>query len=141
MPTGSEAFMKNRKEFDQQLLETGMLHRRMAVDEEDSLEYRSLRQAAEKTEFLWDGIGTEVWETKGMGTLSFLPGGILRLETNARSDTWPEGSPADGDYCAFGALEAALQTKGADWQAFNRLHFQIRPDCKGMHLSLIHIFP
>ena len=83
MPTGSEAFMKNRKEFDQQLLETGMLHRRMAVDEEDSLEYRSLRQAAEKTEFLWDGIGTEVWETKGMGTLSFLPGGILRLETNA----------------------------------------------------------
>lgn len=90
MPTGSEAFMKNRKEFDQQLLETGMLHRRMAVDEEDSLEYRSLRQAAEKTEFLWDGIGTEVWETKGMGTLSFLPGGILRLETNARSDTWPE---------------------------------------------------
>lgn len=120
MPTGSEAFMKNRKEFDQQLLETGMLHRRMAVDEEDSLEYRSLRQAAEKTEFLWDGIGTEVWETKGMGTLSFLPGGILRLETNARSDTWPEGSPADGDYCAFGALEAALQTKDADWQAFNR---------------------
>lgn len=45
MPTGSEAFMKNRKEFDQQLLETGMLHRRMAVDEEDSLEYRSLLQA------------------------------------------------------------------------------------------------
>ena len=131
--------MKNRKEFDQQLLETGMLHRRMAVDEEDSLEYRSLRQAAEKTEFLWDGIGTEVWETKGMGTLSFLPGGILRLETNARSDTWPEGSPADGDYCAFGALEAALQTKDADWQAFNRLHFQIRPECKGMHSPMIAI--
>lgn len=139
MSAGSEAAMVNREEFDQQIAESGMLHRRITVDETDSLEYRSLRQPVDLAVPLWDGADPSVWEAAGQGETAVLPEGWLWLCAPSRADAWPDGSPSDGDYCTFGALEAKLRIDHADWQAFNRLHFQIYPDCKGMHSPMIAI--
>lgn len=129
--------MKNRKEFDQILSNTGMVHWRMEVEETDSLEYRIRQKPVGPSRCLWDGRDLSLWKASGEGSLSLTPENALCLTAPARADSWPEGSPEDGDYCAFGALEARLLTKGADWQSFNRLHFQILPRCRGMHSPLI----
>lgn len=131
--------MKNRQEFDQLLTQTGMLHWRMDAEYQDSLEYRSLHKTTDKNELLWNGSDPSVWEKNGHGRLSVLPGGMLSLQAPSRTDTWPDGSPSDGDYCTFGALEAVLQTGNADWRNYNRLHFQIYPDCPGLHSPMIGI--
>ncbi len=129
--------MKSRNEFDQILLNTGMLHWRMDVDETDSLEHRSRQKIIRRSQCLWDGNDLSVWKASGRGSISLTPENSLCLNAPARADFWPEGSPSDGDYCTFGALEASLILKDADWQSFNRLRFQIFPRCRGMHSPLI----
>ncbi len=131
--------MKNRQEFDQLLLQTGMLHWRMPVEETASLEYRLRQKPVSRRKSLWNGVDLSCWQQSGHGILSVTENHTLCLQTPARADHWPEGSPSDGDYCAFGSLDAGLQTDRADWQSFNRLHFQIYPDCKGMHSPMIAI--
>ena len=128
--------MKSRAEFDQLLLQTGFAHWRMEVQREDSLEFSLLQKPADLILPLWDGISPSFFQ-RGEGKLEVRPDGSLSMETPARSDRWPEGSPEDGDYCAFGSLQAVLDAGGADWRPYNRLRFQIRPDCPGMHSPMI----
>ena len=129
--------MKNRNEFDELLLHTGMLHWRMPIEETESLEYRIRQKYVNQKKFLWDGANLSCWQQSGHGTLSVTENHTLLLQAPARADYWPEGSPSDGDYCAFGSLDASLQAGRADWQSFNRLRFQIYPDCNGMHSPMI----
>lgn len=131
--------MKDRSEFDQMLLHSGMLHWRIDPDHRDSLEYRMLQKPVTKQKALWDGQDLSCWMQEGDGSLSVSDDSTLCLEAPSRADHWPEGSPEDGDYCAFGQLEACLKGEGADWQEYNRLHFFIRPDCEGMHSPMIAI--
>jgi hypothetical protein len=128
--------MKTRIEFDEQLQKTGMLHWRMEVDEADSLEWKIRSKPVDKTCLLWDGRDLESWRKEGLGSLSLSDGGLL-LKAPSRSEAWPAGSPEDGDYCAFGSLDAHLSAPLGDWRPYNRLHFQIRPDCRGMHSPMI----
>lgn len=131
--------MKNRSEFDRQLLHSGMLHWRIDPDTCDSLEYRMLRKPVTRSRPLWDGTNLSGWRFEGDGSLSLREDSSLLLAAPARSDRWPEGSPDDGDYCAFGELDACLDSDGEDWREYNRLHFWIRPDCEGMHSPMIAI--
>lgn len=129
--------MKNQNDFDQLLLQTGMLHWRMPIDETASLEHRIRQKPVSCSKPLWDGTSLNHWTKTGHGTLTVTENNTLCLQATARTDHWPEGSPADGDYCAFGSLNASLQVEQSDWQPFNRLHFQIYPDCVGMHSPMI----
>lgn len=130
--------MKNRAEFDRQILQSGTLHWRIDPEQEDSLEFRLLQKTVADRQKLWDGSDLSCWNSSGEGSLS-AEGRALVLTTPSRQDHWPEGSPDDGDYCAFGELDARLNTAGADWRSFNRLHFFIRPECEGMHSPMIAI--
>lgn len=130
--------MKTRKEFDEQLQKTGLLHWRMDVDEADSLEFKIRSKPVTRIFPLWDGSNLDVWQRQGLGSLS-LSDDTLLLEAPARSKAWPAGSPEDGDYCTFGSLDAHLTASITDWQSYNRLHFKIRPDCRGMHSPMIAI--
>ncbi|HIS30834.1 MAG TPA: glycoside hydrolase family 9 protein [Candidatus Limivivens intestinipullorum] len=129
--------MKNRTAFDQQLLHTGMLHWRMDAEEADSYESRLRQKPVDRSKLLWDGQDSAPWSQEGDGVLSVTDDRCLSMEAQARAGQWPAGSPEDGDYCAFGELNASLDTKGADWRSYNRLRFRIFPDCPGMHSPMI----
>lgn len=131
--------MKNRTEFEQQLLRSGMLHWRIDPDEEDSLEYRIRQQPVTSRKPLWDGKDLSQWTKLGEGRLYAGEESSLCMETPARADHWPEGSPEDGDYCTFGQLEACLDGLRSDWSGCSRLRFSVFPECEGMHSPMIAI--
>ena len=141
-----------------------MLHSRMPVEETASLENRLKTKPVLHKLSLWTDNSLSCWRQEGHGSLdvsfetvpeassdtssSAVSGAsfrapaitneaILRLEAPARGERWPEGSPADGDYCDFGALHALLLPQVKDWRPYNRLHFQIYSHCQGMHSPLI----
>lgn len=62
--------MKDRSEFDQMLLHSGMLHWRIDPDHRDSLEYRMLQKPVTKQKALWDGQDLSCWMQEGDGSLS-----------------------------------------------------------------------
>lgn len=131
--------MLNRTEFDQQLLHSGMLHWRIDPEYSDSLEYHVLQKEVTERLPLWDNKTLSIWSQSGEGTLCVTPDGTLSCTTRARADHWPEGSPEDGDYCAFGELGVHLNCGRVSWQKYNRLHFFVQPKCPGMHSPLLAI--
>lgn len=127
--------MIKRSEFDQIIASTGILHSRMPAGK-DSLEEQLRKKSIANSLPLWDGLSTASWIKTGHGQISLQDKGILSLQCPARSEKWPEESP-DGDYSAFGHLQASFIPEQTDWRPYNRLHFKIRPECLGMHSPMI----
>lgn len=131
--------MLNRTEFDQQLVHSGMLHWRIEPEYSHSLESHILKKKVTDKVPLWDNKTISIWTKSGDGTLYISSNGSLFCTTQARAECWPQGSPEDGDYCAFGEFGIHLNCNHASWQKYNRLHFFVRPQCPGMHSPLLAI--
>jgi len=90
---------------------------------------------------LWNGEDPDRWQFEGEGH-SEVQNGMLVLKTGARSDHWPEVearamNAGQGDYATFGSYEAKLDVTGMDLACYNRMYFQIRPLCRGLHSPII----
>jgi hypothetical protein len=122
----------------EELEETGCLHRPLPLHRENSLEARARDKRVRVERPLWDGSpgGIEGWSGEGPGVLVqdglLTPGGkvSLRLELPTTRDHWPAEAP-DGDYVPFCRQYARLNVGGENWEAYNRLAFWIYPDCPG----------
>lgn len=56
-----------------------------------------------------------------------------------RSGHWPEGAPADGDYCNFGTAKLTFPLQSEDWQPYNRLRFRVRPHILGARILHLNV--
>jgi len=127
-----------RPEFERQLRDTGYIHGVLTPDESKTAEARLLRKEIIDSRKLWNNISKDKWVVEGKGKVEFL-NDALRIIAPTRSDSWPEGSPADGDYSFFGQTSSKLKFEHEDWQKFNRITFRIKPECNGMHSPLINV--
>lgn len=129
------------KEFEQQLKESLYLHTPLKADRSRSLETTDLNKKVLSEASLWDGKGLDRWRFDGEGEAQ-VQDGTLVLKTGSRSDHWPEVearamNAGQGDYATFGSYEAKLDVKGMDLSRYNRMYFQIRPLCHGLHSPII----
>lgn len=120
-------------EFERELKESLYVHRPLPLHRERSLEGGFPHK--------------KVWEKRGLQAVPLAEGtaqleerpGYLRMTAPLRSDRWPEGSPADGDYCNFGTARLAFSFEREDWRGYGRLRFWVRPYIEGariLHLDV-----
>ncbi len=133
--------MKTDREFEQELMASGMVHFRMLPDDRDSLDRFFAEKDVKDSAPLWDGREASAFVLTGNGSavLSKDTEGAVLLSAPARMEHWPEGCPEDGDYCNFGALNASLIPSRSDWRAYNRIVFEVYPRTKGMHSPMLSL--
>lgn len=133
-----------RKDFHEELIKSGWLHRPLPVKWEDSMDAERKDREVTGRKKLWPGsegksfVCTEqgkchvnacTWHENGIDK----EGKCLEMEGELKKDFWPEGMPGDGDCAYYGNLSAVLPLEGEDWSGYNRLRFQVRPFCRGLH--------
>ncbi|MEK8128048.1 glycoside hydrolase family 9 protein [Paenibacillus filicis] len=112
---------------------SNMIHKPLKVDESASLEADSLRkQVLHRRAILDTATEAQVWTHKGLGSSRAVEAGVLELTSPSIMDRWPDGSPSDGDYSTYGPVAVLRAFDHENWEDFNRISFEIYPDCPGM---------
>jgi hypothetical protein len=122
-------------------------HFPMKCDEDKTVEARAMKKPVLHNVQLWDGKSLKKWRFEGEGEAKLAESGeaasgTLIFETFARSGHRPENeasavnAPA-GFYATFGSFIAALDVRGLDMSRGNRIRFQVRPACSGLHSPVI----
>lgn len=130
------------KKLQECLQDSLYVHYPLQPEEDKSIETRNIQKPVLHAVSLWDGKTLDRWRFDGEGEACVEEGGILRLTTKARSDHWPDSevrahSASAGLYATFGSYEAKLDVRGLDMSHGNRIWFQIRPVCPGLHSPVI----
>ncbi|TXK84615.1 glycoside hydrolase family 9 protein [Paenibacillus sp. N3.4] len=109
------------------------LHKPLKVDVSNSLELASQKKKImHRTAILDSTTSADVWMHKGAGSFRMLANHTLELTSPSIMDRWPEGSPSDGDYSTYGPVAVFRAFDHVNWEDFNRISFEIYPDCPGM---------
>ena len=125
---------------NQQIIESGYLHRPLPLDESRSLETRGLAKEVVRLLPLCSMSSIEEWNHSGIGSISHstehtISGdGSLRIEIPHIVEGWK-----NGDHVNYGTSQTTLELGGADWREYNRVMFYVYPDCEGidqLHLNL-----
>ncbi len=132
-----------RKEFAEELIRSGWIHRPLSVKREGSMDAERKNRSVLAAKEVWAGSGG-AFLCREQGQCRILSRKVCRdgvcreeryleMEGALRQDGWPEGMPQDGDCAYYGNLSAALLPGRQDWSSYSRLRFRVRPVCKGLH--------
>jgi hypothetical protein len=132
------------KDFEEKLRDSLYVHFPLKAEEENSREARGLRKTVLHAVSLWEEKTLGSWSFEGEGEAALSPQGSLVLKTEARSDHWPQTEvrardAARGAYATFGSFVARLDLRGLDMSRGNRVWFQIRPACPGLHSPIVRV--
>lgn len=118
--------------FEQELVKSGYVHSTLALDSINSLEakYAAKPVLAEKKVDMGEG-----WQNWGIGRM------VVDKDSGCVSITYPTstgkravGGEGDRDYAVYGRAALWYDLKGADFEDYNRIAFDIRPVCPGMRV-------
>ena len=128
--------------FEQKLRDSFYVHTPLAADMDKTVEARGLAKPVRFSESLWDGKQNDCWRFEGDGSARISEPGVLELRTFSRADHWPEREAravdaAAGFYATFGSYIARLDLRGKNLSRGNRIRFDIRPSCPGLHSPII----
>lgn len=129
------------KSFEKQLRDSLYVHFPLSHDESKSMETKYKQKKVVDSVSLWDGKTLDNWRFTGEGT-SQVKDGMLVMNSKSRSDHWPgcevrSVDAENGAYATFGSYEAKLNVAGMALAHTNRLHFEIRPLCNGLHSPIV----
>lgn len=130
------------QQFQRELEETLYVHKTLPLHRENSLEAEFKHKKVLQSRVIWDVSGGVIPAHNGLGAAELVQSdgaSLLRVSAPTRSDHWPEGAPADGDYVNYGASRARFSFKREDWRCYNRLHFRIRPCASGARLLYLDV--
>lgn len=120
------------KPLEKEILLSNIIHKPLKVDERASLEADSLKKKVLDRVVIFDSEqGADQWQHRGDGE-SRIVDGMLELTSPNLMDHWPEGSPSDGDYSTYGPVATYRSFDHENWESYNRISFEIYPDCSGM---------
>lgn len=121
-----------KKEFCQDILDSGYIHRPLRLDSMYSLENmeKDTQILSAKVLFSPD-IQQNHWKHFGRGK-SYIKDGKMIFESTQVYDSWPDGAPTDGDYTNYGQVGVTLQLNHLNIEEYNRIYIRIKPICPGM---------
>lgn len=128
-----------REEFLQELQESLYLHRPLPLHEERSLEASFPDKKVLLSKVLY-GDGKRIAKPSAGGVASLIHvGEMLTVRAPLRSNFWPEGASADGDYSNFGTARLDFNFDAENWQGYNRLRFWVRPRIRGARILHLNV--
>ncbi len=119
------------------IIQTGVLHSPLPVDISRSFEANEWKKEIRYSEPLNPSNNLTGWTHNGFGNIQYsttqtLSGnGSIRLSYPTFTGKRAQGSPSDPDYATYGNSSLRYDTKGANWEKFNRIECYIYPDCEG----------
>lgn len=122
------------------IIESGYIHRPLTIYEDKSIETVGLTKKTLKSDLLCDMESLEGWTHTGYGTVSLTDDRAvdgshsLRLEAPSHPEKmldWGLGR---------GTCMARFEIGGKDWTGYNRLRFQIYPECEGARTVYIQMY-
>lgn len=126
-------------EFQQELENSLYIHRPLPLHPERSLEAGFAAKAVTKKTVLYnEHTAIAAPQAANEGRVS-AERGIITITANLRSDHWPQGAAADGDYSNFGTASVRFSFAPQSWQAFHRLRFYARPRLLGGRVAHLNV--
>jgi len=121
------------RSFIEDIMHSGMIHRPLRLDESKSFEhYHGNAQILEEIVLFSKEVRNYEFKHQGCGECYTDEAGMLHLSSSQIYDHWPKGAPADGDYTNYGVVTASCALPRLDLSTYNRLSFEIKPNCPGM---------
>lgn len=121
-----------KKEFYQDVINSGYIHRPLRIDSSKSLEAMDQQAQILSKEVLFSPEHqTYQWKHYGRGK-SYIKDSQMIFESSQVYDSWPEGAPDDGDYTNYGQVGVTLQLNHLNIEKYNRIYIKIKPICPGM---------
>lgn len=122
-----------RNEFKECLEHSGYIHRPLKLNNNKSFEKLHHQNELIKQEILFSDHHEfkYQWSNRNQGSSYINNQQQLVLSAPTRMPSWPPGSPEDGDYCNFGQVTTYCSLPNIDWRDFNRISFEILPECDG----------
>ncbi len=128
-----------REEFLKELQESLYVHRPLPLHREGSLEVGFPKKKVLAARPLYQGkIRAAEPQAGGVASVE-AQGDEILVRAPLRSDSWPEGAPADGDYCNFGTAQMSFSFPREDWRPYNRLRFQVKPNILGARILHLNV--
>jgi len=125
------------KNLEKYIIRTGFIHSPLIPDASKSAETIGAEKKILYSTSLDITPNLTGWVEKGFGEMSFSrekiisSAGSIRLAYPAYTGERAKGSPSDPDYATYGDAGIELNINGADWGKYNRIAFNIYPDCEG----------
>jgi hypothetical protein len=122
---------------EQQVIQSGFIHSPLPLDVSNSYDAYGLKKKIVRSEPLPICTGLEGWTHSGKGAMSYSPekslsgAGSLKMTVPTFTGQRAKGSPSDPDYATYGHCRISLDTKGANWEKYNRVAFHIYPIGEG----------
>jgi hypothetical protein len=104
---------------EREIIRSGLIHSPLPLDTVHSFEANGLKKKVLYSEPLSNGS--------------------LRLEFPTFTGIRAKGSPSDPDYATYGHARVTYQAKDANWEKYNRIVFDIYPDCEGARVVNLNL--
>ena len=131
---------------DEEIVRTGNIHSPLSPDQTRSFETMSLQKKVLAAQPLIAATEMDNWKHSGLGKISFSKAktisgkGSIRMEFPTFTGKRAKGSPSDPDYATYGNSSATLNVDGQNWEKYNRIAFQIYPDCDGARVINVDFY-
>lgn len=127
------------EEFIRELKDSLYVHRPLPLHTERSLEaqFKDKKVVAEQNIYTANvAVATPYAGAKGRVETK---DGIISITAALRSEAWPKGAAADGDYSNFGTARVCMDFAASDWQGYNRLKLSVMPQLVGARVAHLNV--
>ena len=139
------------KAFAEDLAATGLIHRPLTLDYSKAYETFGLTKNVLEDEVLSDMENIDAWTHQGIGSMTLTSersvsgSSSMRLSAPARihPTVWIQGMPPVGDTyrgLGLGSSRAVLELGGVNWEKYNRISYNIYPDCPGARSIYLNFY-
>ena len=132
-------------ELEKEIISTGLIHSPLPLDDSKSFETSALQKKVLYSEPLAKKKGIEGWVHDGVGLMGFsnektVTGqGSIKIEFPTFTGKRAQGPPSDPDYATYGNCRIRFDAEKADWEKYNRIAFDIYPDCDGARVVNLNL--
>ncbi len=125
--------------FRRELKNSMYIHKVLPLHRERSLEAEFPGKNVVYSRRLWPGLKPVAANQGQVAEVKEEGGSCLCMTAPFRSDHWPEGAASNGDYSNFGTASMCFMLQRESWEAYNRLHFWVKPAVGGCRIAHVNI--
>ena len=112
----------------------------LLVDADHSFETEQLRYTSESSELLPITPSLSGWRHQGLGTMTYVEEGQLRLCLPVQTGRRAQGSPEDPDYATYGRATISFDLKDRNLGKYNRITMEVYPQCEGVAVMNLNLY-
>ncbi|MDD3277830.1 MAG: glycoside hydrolase family 9 protein [Lachnospiraceae bacterium] len=131
------------QDLEREIEDSLYIHRMLPLHREKSLEAAFPKKKIVKSRQLWGNLNQRsAPEIGAAGNLSIGSDegeAFVEITAPVCRDSWPEGAPSDGDYSNYGSALISFTFEGENWEAYHRLHFQVKPQVTGAEVVHLNV--